>query len=103
MQITTAINFSGEYLEGFVTNNEFHTKRLINVANTQVTPLTKEEILELVNELQKVYSTMNNVEKSIKKVTQREQPVFTTASNTSSERPVSNPTSIGEKKVTPYF
>lgn len=71
MQITTAINFSGEYLEGFVTNNEFHTKRLINVANTQVTPLTKEEVLELVNELQKVYSTMNNVEKSIKKVTQR--------------------------------
>lgn len=73
LKINTAINFGGEYLDGFVTENEFHFKRIINAAftNSPVTPLAKDEVLELIGELQQVYSTMNNVEKSINKVTKR--------------------------------
>lgn len=73
LKITTAINFSGEYLDGYVTDNQLYIKRLADLKNTQSLPLSKEELLELISELQKAYSTMNNIEKSINKVTPRNQ------------------------------
>lgn len=73
LKITTAINFSGEYLDGYVTDNQLYIKRLADLKNTQSLPLSKDEVLELIGELQQVYSTMNNVEKSINKVTKRSE------------------------------
>lgn len=66
MIIETAIGFNSEYMVGHVTNDLLTLKRFCN-SEQEIGGLTKEQLSEIIKELQKIYSLMHSTQKTTKK------------------------------------
>lgn len=67
IKIDTAINFAGEKINGFVRDDLLNIKGIFG-SEVLIEEVSKEEVSELILELQTIYSTMSKFEKQKQKV-----------------------------------
>lgn len=83
LQIETAVNLNGKHVKGHIINGELILTKLLQIENP-ISIQSKEELNELVLELQKVYSTMIQNEK----LNQYETPRNKGMSTSTAQQPV---------------